>query len=604
MRSDREIRSSHSRTSHARTPRLRVHPPRIAWLPLVAGAMLAFVAPAATQEAAYPDSNSVHGRARALQASFERTRVRNLPSTHSGSGGRCDEVIGRLCIWDSGDDSWTPKPEAPVIVEKRREMIRALDSLGTIIPGDRWILGQRVRYRIEDGRLREAAEVARECGPSETWRCHAYVGLALHQAEDIVAAEAAFAAALAEMPVTERVEWTDLRPLMDSELKDWLDDQPDSSEAAERLWRLADPLFLAPGNDRWTGHLSRWAYAMSSERTRSPHQLSWGKDLTESVVRYGWSVAWERPWPRPGEALGTSAIGHDPPAALRLYPTRLDVEGPSNEADWVKWRLDRKGMRTLYLPPYLDSLASMDAQIGHFRFPGGVRFVAAGKVGFDGFAERLAGAEGALYFEDIPGVRASGQGLVDADGGVRLEVAVDEPDAVGVLSLELLLPEWRRAQRARYSVRVPSVPPDVLAVSDVVVLESDREAESASEVAAALRPSLVVRPDETLRIAFEVYGLGYRVEGIDFRVWLEEVGRGFFSRATRWLGFGSEEDRIAVSWTEPGPSAPRALFRSLDLSIPGLEVGEYDVVVSVQTRGRPAAERRRRIRVAEHSAPR
>ena len=517
-----------------------------------------------------------------------------------GSGGRCDEIIGRLCVWDGGDDGWTPKPEPDAIVERREDFIRRLDSLALVSPGDEWILGQRVRYRLEAGELDQAAEVARACGVESRWKCQAYLGLALHQAEDIRGSEEAFGRALDAMPPRVRTRWTSLEPLLDRELTSWLADEPDSVAAVDRLWTLADPLFLVPGNDRWTGHLSRWAWAMSSERTRSPHQLSWGDDLTESVVRFGWPVAWERPWPRGGEVSSTSAIGHDPPAAVRLVPDR-EALAYAGEGPLPHWPLTRKGMKSVYLPPYVDSLDVIPAQVGHFRTPGGVMFVAAGQMRREGLDPQSPHGAGGLFFQPTRGDRIGRQASVGEGGRLSGSVVLPAPSgeegATGVLSLEALLPDLRRGRRARYSVHVPPVPRDVLTLSDVLLLDPGPEPETRDEVADLLLSSVRVAPHTDLRIAFEVYGLGYRPEAVSFQVWLERTDRGFFSRAKGWIGLGDDREALSVSWTETGPTSPQALFRSLELSLPGLEDGAYDLVVGVRTPGRSQAVRRRAITV-------
>ncbi|NNM33747.1 MAG: hypothetical protein HKO53_11810, partial [Gemmatimonadetes bacterium] len=145
------------------------------------------------QTAPGPDSATVHKAAQDLQARFERFRIHHLPRTMAGSGGRCERVIGRLCIWDGGDPSWIPEPEAQEIVDGRQELVLRLDSLARIRPGNAWILGQRVRYRLEASDFQGATAVARACGPTERWICKAFEGLALHRRDDVPGAEAAFA---------------------------------------------------------------------------------------------------------------------------------------------------------------------------------------------------------------------------------------------------------------------------------------------------------------------------------------------------------------------------------------------------------------------------
>ena len=552
------------------------------------------------QDAPGPDSAALHRTARDLQARFERLRLRHLPRTMAGSGGACERVIGRLCIWDGGDRGWTPEPEAPEIVEGRLELLAQLDSLATLSPGNAWILGLRVRYRLEAEDYAGARSDARACGVGESWICHALEGLALHREGDIVRSDAAFDRALTSAPEDLVREWTDPSKLLDSDLRDWFESQPDSLAAVVTLWTWADPFFLVRGNDRWTGHLSRWAHALSSQGTRSPHQMRWADDLTESVVRYGWTVAWERPWPRAGERESSSAVGHEPPTALRYMPkgSLLDGGRDGEGAEAVRtWTLDRKGMTSLYLPPYIDSLAQPAAQWARFPAPGGGTYVLAAakdRVGSQGDAGLFAHTGGPL----LEGRAGTGRGRI---WGAVLVPSSDPADPPPLLSLEGLDRGARQGQRTRALVPLRPVPPGVLALSDVVVLDRGPEPTSLEDVARRMRPGPVVGPSDTLTVAFQVSGLTPRTDALSYRVWMERRDRGVFSRVAGWVGLGGDDEPLEVSWTESTPETSGSLLRSVDMVLPDLELGAWDLAVAIQAPGRSEAVQRRLIRVEEPS---
>ncbi len=563
-----------------------------------------------------PDSADARDHARRLQARFERLRLREAPRTLGGHP-ECDDIVGRLCIWHGDDPDSLPREPSPV-TEARARMLAGLDSVALRIPGDAWVFGQRIRYLAEAGRLGEAAGLAAACGLPEAWRCDAYMGFVRHQQGDAQAAEAAFRSALAAMPSERAAQWADVSPLLDRGLRSWLEAQPDSATAAEHLWTLADPLFLSAGNDRWTAHMSRWTYAMSSERTWTPHQMRWGDDLTKVVVRYGWPAAWESSWPRAGQRTG-SAVGHDSPGVRRTFPGREVLE-PGREAA-VHWPESRRGP-TAYLPPYLDSLGALDGQIGRFRRPNGVFVVAAAEV--PGPAELPEPAPQAksglpdpasLANPALPGeaalaglflardgrVAMSAWGAVAPGAAVRLSGLVPG-EGTGVVSLEAWTPSRRVAYRLRQGTSLAAQMPGLLALSDLVLLEAAADPRDASQTANVLRGGTVYRGDDSLNVAFEVYGLGPGSQTISFRAWVAG-GEGLLSRLARWLRLRGPSREVSVEWEEASPPGLPPLFRVLRLRLPGLDAGDYELTVEVSVPGRTPTRRNRRFVVEPIGAP-
>ena len=571
----------------------------------LAVALLAAQPVAGEQMAPPADSVRSHRHARTLQTRFERLRLRNLPRIPGGDGHECDEIIGRLCVWDDGDEDWEPKEEPAAIVEGRVDLLAGLDSLAALVPGDHWILGQRIRYLVEAGRLEDAEAVTRRCGLPGRWRCNAYLGYVLHHQTDFVQSEAVFRRALAEMPADVREDWTSPVPVLGRELRRWVATQPDSATALARLWTLADPLFLAEGNDRWTGHMSRWSYAMSAERAANPYDLNWGKDFTEVSVRYGWPIAWERSWPRVGQTR-SSVTGRDLPTAFRAFPPREVLDrGPPGEEP-VIWEEQEDHPRASYLPPYLDSLGELDAQVGRFWRPGHVVVVAAWRAPDVATADAGHGPSGAdsppdpvlsgLFVEQGGALVAEVRTVVEPGGTVRLSARVPWADW-GVLSLETWTPDLRSANRHRAGMGFPQLPHDLFALSDLVFLESGAEPSNVEELAGALRPGSEIDAGETLGVALEIYGLGSRREIVQFSARVEGSGEGFLRRMGRRLGLVGPPDQVSIEWLEEGPENPEPLFKMLQVDLSGLDPGEYALVVEVTVEGRPVLKAQRSFTV-------
>lgn len=574
-------------------------PLTIAFLVAVTIAFLVAVpSPAAAQAPPAVDSADAHSSARALQNRFERRRVRELPRAHSGGSHPCDAIIGRLCIWDDDDDDWKPREEPEPIRTARRELLAGLESLAHSVPGDHWIFGQRIRYGVEAGLLAEAESLARRCGLPRRWRCDAYLGYVRHHREDFAGAESSFARALAAMPADTRDSWTDPDPLLNGELRDWLEDQADSAAAAGRLWTLADPLFLAEGNERRSAHLSRWVYAMSSEGARSPHQLRWADDMTEAVVRYGWPIAWERSWPRAGQSAGSVQVtGRDPPASVRTVPPRDVLDGGPDREDAVVWVVPDGHARSVYLPTYLDSLGALDGQTGRFWRRDGVMVVGVATVPdpHTGLSEERT-AETGLYVEAGGEVRTLASATAETGDAVRLAGLAPWADR-GVASLETWSPALRRAYRLRTGFGARRLPPDLLAISDLMLLEAGAEPADLRQMIDVTRASTDVAPDEDLTVAFEVYGLGFRAEGVGFSAWVEKRDEGLLSRFGRWLRVRGPSEEVSIRWEESGPDSPGPVFRTLRLRLPGLDPGRYQVVLEISVPGRGPLTGRREFSV-------
>src|SRR3954452_13519299 len=307
------------------------------------------------------DSARVLRGARSAQTAFERARYRNLPWTENqGGAGACDEHIGRFCLWeDATEREWTPRPEPEAVKRERAALIATLDRAAADNPGDAWIAGQRVRYMVEAGRPADAARAAHECR-AERWWCVALDGYALHFAGDYLAAANAFAAAIQAMPPAERREWEDLVPVViDADAKALRRMDP---AAGRRLWWLADPFWMDPGNDRLTEHYTRLVADRFQDRARNTEGLYWADDLREILVRWGQPSGWERMRPLRLGLTGDGGIVTHYAPSFDFIPTLAMVRDPFaiRAGDW---KTEERGAHTGYAPPGVRHLAPLPHQL-------------------------------------------------------------------------------------------------------------------------------------------------------------------------------------------------------------------------------------------------
>ena len=582
--------------------------------------LAAQVAPRAGAEAASPEPEADAGlrSARVAQRRFERDRVRWLPVIRSWGGGDCDEVLGRMCLHHREGRDWYPTPEDPSIGEARDELLRALAAAAAHSPDDGWILGQRVFYLGEAGRWEEAAALAAHCMEVERrgW-CGALEGLAYHALGRFPEAEQTFRRALARMPAEERARWLDVRPLLGATGRGWWNGLApgERTTRAALFWTLADPLLLMPGNDRLTEHWARWTVARTRADARNPYGMSWGSDLEELTVRYGWEVGWEREEPRTLNPLTPDAVvGHWHPESRPLLPPAAALEDPARVPPEA-WIPSDRWPRTAYAPSFAPVL--LPGAAGQLAlFPRGDRFVLVGAYALPEdttYHARHDHPEREVVpprWRDHPS--EAGLFLLPAESPEHEPVSVrrvgreqgalllDAPAGRWVASLEVLAPSKRRAGRTRAGVDVPPRPRDLASLSDLLLIESGIEAgESIVEVAERALPRLTLAPGELIAFAWELFGLGYRPEQIAYRLTVEEADAGLLRRAGQWLGLLGPARAQQIEWEEPGPERPGPALRGVELEIPEVVPGWYVVRLEVRTAGREPLVRELRVELRD-----
>ena len=166
----------------------------------------------------------------------------------AGSGGLAVADTTSACV---------ANPASRQCAERRRLVDRVL-ALVAEAPRDRYVIGEGVYALARVGLYHDALEALDACA-TERWWCHALRGHVFAESRRIIPAGAAFDSALIGMPEPVRCAWTNLS------LYVWGGAWPayeaasclERLERLERLWWLADPAWLAPGNDREVEHYNR-----------------------------------------------------------------------------------------------------------------------------------------------------------------------------------------------------------------------------------------------------------------------------------------------------------------------------------------------------------
>ena len=605
-----------------------------------------------------PDSSRVRSQAEHAQGRFERIRRRLLPDVWAEGGRPCEERIGRLCLWHGGGDDWEPVPDPSDLVDARDDLLEAMAAAADRIPADEWILGQRIRYLGEAGRWEDAVRLARACGGAASSWCSVLEGFALHGMGRYEMALERFRRGLETMDPEEARKWKDPSMLLDGEGSDVLEDAPDEDQWEDvraRVWTLADPLYLVAGNDRESEHYARWTFSKISDGARNAWGMRWGDDLEEITLRYGWERGWERVRPEFGAGRDVvRVIGHQLPDGKEFTPPGRVLEGP-----WTlqpgAWIPEEERPQSAHVPAYAPSLLPGIAQVAVFHRgdsivvaastelpanPDTVRNGATSwpRTGNDGAAvgpipwpqpplldgpeqfglfvvdemDRISGTTDRISgtTDRIGGTMDRIGGTMDRIGGATGRISgtsrgpregafhLTMPAGKYLLSVEAWAPEEGLGGRIRHGISTEVIPDDLATLSDLILLHpGDALPQNLFSALPSMRSSARLEVDTPLVLGWEIFGLSSREEDVSFQLSFYKEGEGFFGKIGRWLGFGGREEPLRIVWSEPGPSDIGPWFRSIEVTIPEVDPGEYVLRLGVSTLGRGELVRTRLVEI-------
>lgn len=513
--------------------------------------------------------------ARGAQAAFERRRRGSLP-WEAGGAGRCEVRLGRYCWWYDESTPHFPA-EAPSVVRARADLLRELDSLGARWPGDEWIAGMRVHYRL-DGHLGAAADrAAQQCG-AVAWWCAALRGYAAHELGNGAGADSAFADAERAMPTDVACEWRDIATLLPDRLRGRYEHASCESElrgqTEGRYWLLSRPQLGAAANDWRNEFRSRRVITRLAERAANPHGMAWGRDAAELVLRYGWPEAWGRVTTSGTGPTEPSVIGHDPSPSWVFAPAAALLDSLLPAGDDA-WELRAPLGESRFAPRLVKRIGSTAVQIARFRRGDSTLVVAA----YSGSDDSLRTPSAALAVAAMDGRVWSSAPDSSRRGVARLVVAAG-PVLAGMEITDTLTRTLLRArqlfvvQRERDSSRV--------SLSDLLLYRTGQE--PASSLDAALPGAIAgdtasrTRP---LGLYWETYGLAANGEPIELTVSVERVDRGWLRSARQRLGLTDADAPIRIHWSDTRRPVDGVAAHAISLDLANLPGGRYRIRLAV-----------------------
>lgn len=548
-----------------------------------------------------PDSaQALRDLAQRAEKQYEYLLRRMAPVRLGGhrSSSWCDETIGRFCLTfqSGGDDSRRPDTTvAGKVISARQLAVDMLRRAFSGLPGDIATAAPLLRYLVEDGRAEEAVAAARTfawASGDSAWGPF-LIAYSLHAAVDDSLAEVYFQRGLMHLPEEDREQFQRVDYLLDYEEQDVYrklsDEEKRVYEAA--LWRIGDPLYLTPGNERYVEHLSRHVWSRILAGAPLAFRMHrWGDDLEELTVRYGVPTSRERVL---GDLFQSeSLVEYYDPDQLAYLPETLYTRGvPPTPPPGMRWDLDRERARSGYRPRTIRVIRPMTLQVSRFPLPdreGGVLRIDA-IVELDDDAEEAARARTGLFILDSvyqPHLEVLGETAISRSK-VRLSTEVELDPGRFVYSMELFEDSTRFAGRARHGVEIPGYRLDGPAISDPVIgAPYGRDPLPLSRHDDHLRPlaSLIFEPDETIGLYAEVHRLAPgRDDQSHFKVSLT-VGKAetpsLLARAWGWIGrkigVAKPDETPRLAWEGSAPAGQPAVL-AVDLPLDGLKPGLWAI---------------------------
>jgi len=307
-------------------------------------------------------------------------------------------------------------------------------------------------------------------------------------------------------------------------------------------------------------------------------------------------------------------IGHRHPEGREYMPSGETLTEPA-AARAESFLADRRSPRSLHTPRYAPTILPMEGNLAVLVRGDRMVLVATATLPEDtsfhalhdharpwkepGSQARSPDTRG-LFALDVESGR-----LFEArvEGSTEGPVTLDLPVGAYLISVESWSPALRHAGRLRLGIRRARTPPDVAALSDLLLL---RGGEGAPQMLSEALPLVLqgdeIRPGQRVAIAWEVSGLGFRPETFRFTLSVERTDRSVFRRLGELVGVAERPASLGLSWEEPGPDRPTHQFHALDLDLPELDPGRYEITLVLHTPGRSDVIARRTFTVVNPEA--
>jgi hypothetical protein len=394
--------------------------------------------------------------------------------------------------------------------------------------------------------------------------------------------------ALADMPSLNRCHWTNLSPLLDDDLRRTYRKMGCAQRDTinPRIWWAADPLYMTPGNERRTEHFSRVMHTALQKDAVNTYGLSWGGDLNELILRFGWAEKWTQEWPSSYAAQARPAVtGHEPEPGFHFFVTQPLPDNPAKIVDSL-FDIHQFPPTEQYSPTYARAFVGLDAQVARFRRGDSTRVVAAYDVTTDTVFGRRPFAAALIAMGDEATIPSRTE---VAESPAKNVLMVTTPWKSQLVGVELLARDSAGAARWRSGLAEIPLDSGRISVSDLLFVDGGPSLPSdLADAVAHAHGGTTFRRDTKIGLFWELYGKTPPDSALSISLTIAPLDEGLLRRALRALRIAPKLTPLNIRWQENGASgvlSARSVLLDLSLVPAGkyavkLEVGNYPLAIA------------------------
>jgi hypothetical protein len=511
------------------------------------------------------------------------------------------------------------------VVAARAMLLQQLDAAAAQLQADSWLVGQRVRFRLDGNDVAGAAAVANACQAERAW-CLSLQGLVRHRLRDVVAADSLFQLAQSLRPAAQRCEFGSIRLLLAVPAREAFDARrcAERDSIARMAWWLADPLYIEPGNERRAEHFARAVlielhFSLDHDERWDMRDKKGGDVIRAMLLRYGWpsysyyggqSVdashsQWltsdaTPPYVAPEYSLGRTASLPSWSAMLDPFTVQdsdYELSAPRTTPPDIWWpyehmRLQGGGIATMAM-----------GQTALLRRDSAIVFAVATRLAAPEFTTRTGEAvTAALLLSPRPDSVQLVQRAPAALGQVAvLHGFIGSGPAMGAVEIPSRA-GGRMAGRSRFGLVAPpalaAMAPGEIAVSEPILFDPQSLAATGESeidnIFDHMYPAVLLEGVKKVGVYWESYGLR-RGDSVDVAVEIERVMPvgGWRRIGMAFKVVSRPDETVTVRWTEPQPARSArelrllkpTLARQLVLDISNFKEGSYHLRIAMARRG-------------------